>query len=247
MAPNAPKAFVDAQTTAADERAALTPRVPTMKVTLEGADAKDVQLTLDGAPFPAALVGMASPVDPGSHTLQATSPSATADPVTVTIAEGAKQMVTLTMKPVATADTAAETTTDAPPVDEPSSNRTSSQAGLRTGGWIGLGVGFVGLAAGTVFVVKNHSNREDANGLCGANGCPASKRPEIASFDGEANTAGTLAWVSYGVGAAGIVTGAALLWLGHGKPSVEQARQARQAGQVIPWFGARAMGVRVTF
>jgi hypothetical protein len=238
--PKAPRAFVDAQAAAADERAALAPRVPTMKVTLEGADPKDVELTLDGNAFPAALVGMASPINPGAHTLAAKSPSATADPVTVSIAEGARESVTITMKPNAAPEAEAEASAPAAgesPPEEPG----SGNAGLKAGGWIGLGIGVAGLAAGTFFVIKNHNDRNDANGLCGPKGCPDSQRTEIAGFDHDANTAGTMAWVSYGVGAAGIVTGAALLWLGHGKP------MKPQSGQVIPWFGARAMGVRVTF
>jgi len=237
--PKAPRAFVDAQAAASDEAAALAPRVPSMKVTVEGAAPADVQLTLDGAPFPAALVGMASPINPGSHTFQATSPSATADPVTVTIAEGARENVTMTMKPIATpeASSATPTPNDTPSLDEPA----SSHSGLRVAGWIGLGIGVVGLAAGTVFVVKNHSDRNDANGLCGPKGCPDSQRAQITAFDHDATTAGTFSWISYGVGAAGIVGGAAMLWLSHGKPMTPQS------GQVIPWFGARAMGVRVTF
>jgi hypothetical protein len=239
LAPNAPRAFVDAQATAAEEEAALAPRVPTLKVDLEGASPADAEVTLDGAPFATALVGMASPINPGSHTLAAKSATTTAEPVTVVIAEGAKQQVTLTLIPLAPPEPVAQdgsspaaTPTEAPPAGHP---------GLRAAAWVGFGVGVAGLAAGTVFVVKNHSERNDANGLCGVQGCPESRRADIESFDRDANSASTLAWVSYGVGAAGIVTGAVLLWASHGKPT------APQSGQIVPWFGARAMGVRVTF
>jgi hypothetical protein len=237
--PKAPRAFVDAQAAAADERAALAPRVPTMKLTVEGADLADVQLTLDGSPFPNALVGMASPINPGSHTIVAKAPAAAADPVTVTIAEGARENVTITMKSTGT--------TEAPPApeatpEEPAPAETSaSNGGLKAGGWIGLGIGVAGLAAGTFFVVENHNDRNDANALCATRGCPLSQRSAITQFDHDADTAGTLAWVAYGVGAAGLVTGAALLWIAHGKPV------KTQTGQVLPWFGRRAMGVRVTF
>jgi hypothetical protein len=239
LASNAPKAFVDAQATAADEQAALAPRVPTLKVDVEGASASDVQITLDGAPLPSALVGMASPINPGSHTLAVVSGSATADPVTVTVGEGAKQSVTLTLKPTAVAEAPPQPATIS---TEPAAAPPPSQhTGLAAAGWIGVGVGVVGLVAGSVFVIKNHSDRNDANALCGSNGCPESKRPEISSFDSDANSAATLSWVSYGVGAAGLVTGVVLLWASHGKPA------AAQSGQVIPWFGQRAAGVRVTF
>ena len=239
LAPNAPRAFADAQAAASDEQAALSPRVPTLKVDVEGASATDAQLTLDGAPFPSALIGMASPVDPGPHTLAVTSSTATAEPVTVTVAEGAKQTVTLTLKATASPEPAPEAAAPAPQAPADSTPRPHS--GLATAGWVGIGVGVVGLVAGTVFVIKNHTDRNDANALCGPSGCPESKRSEVAASDSDANSASTLSWVSYGVGAAGLVTGTVLLWVSHGKQA------APQSGQVIPWFGARAMGVRVTF
>jgi hypothetical protein len=241
LAPNAPHAFVEAQATAADEQAALAPRVPTLKVDVEGATVSDAQVTIDGAPFPSALIGMASPVNPGSHTLAVSSSSATAEPVTVTIAEGAKQTVTLTLKASAVAEAATPQESAPAAPDAAPDVPLKPHSGLATAGWVGIGIGVVGLGVGTVFVIKNHSDRNDANGLCGPSGCPESKRSEIASFDSSADSASTLSWVSYGVGAAGLVTGAVLLWVSHGKP------KAPQSGQVIPWFGTRAMGVRVTF
>jgi hypothetical protein len=240
LAAGAPRAFVDAQSAAAEEQSALAPRVPTLKVDVEGTSPSDLQITLDGTPYSSAMIGIASPINPGSHTLAVTSASATADPVTVTVAEGAKQNVTLILKATAVAETpaqsappaAAETVPEAPP---------PRQDGLTIAGWIGVGVGVAGLAAGTLFVVKNHNDRNDANALCGSMGCPDSKKSEIASFDDNANSAATLSWVSYGVGAAGLVTGGVLLWLGHAKHGPQQS------GQVTPWFGTRSAGIRVTF
>jgi hypothetical protein len=239
LAPNAPHAFVDAQAAANDEETALAPRVPTLKVSVEGDGASDAQVTLDGAPFPSALIGLASPIDPGSHVLQARSASSAADPFTVTVAEGAKQSVTLTMKPVA----AAEPVATLPATPEPAADEASSgHPGLRVAGWIGVGLGVAGLAVGSILVIKNHSDRNDANALCGPAGCPDSKRSQIEAFDDEANSAATLSWVSFGVGAAGLVTGATLLWLGHDRKAA-----APQSGEVTPWFSKRAVGVRVTF
>jgi hypothetical protein len=240
LAPNAPRAFVEAQATASDEQAALAPRVPTLKVDVEGPRANDVQITLDGTPLPSALIGMASPVNPGSHTLAVASGPATAEPVTVTVAEGAKQNVTLTLKPTEVAETPAPPTA-APSPEAAPEPPPPSHSGLAVAGWVGVGVGVVGLAVGTVFVMKNHSDRGDASALCGSMGCPESKRSQISSFDSDANSAATLSWISYGVGAAGLVTGAVLLLVSHGKPA------APQSGQVIPWLSGRAMGVRVTF
>jgi hypothetical protein len=238
ISPGAPHAFIDAQTAANDEEGALAPRVPTLKVSVEGPGAGDAQVTLDGAPFPTALVGIASPINPGSHVLQAKGSSAEAEAVTVSVAEGARQTVTLTMKAVAPEPVAAQATLPEPSTLEAPE---SGHPGLRTAGWISIGVGIAGLAVGSIMVIKNHSDRNDANAFCGPNGCPDSKRSEIVSFDDDANSAATFSWISFGVGAAGLVTGATLLWLGHGKSA------APQSGEVTPWFGKRSMGVRVTF
>ena len=253
LAPNAPRAFTDAQAAATEEEAALAPRVPTLKVDVAGAEAKDVEVTLDGASLPAALIGMAGPINPGSHTLTAKASNAVADPVTVTIAEGARQTATLTLTPLASgvAEPAEAAASPAPSsADEAAAG--SSASSLRIGGWIAIGIGVAGVAAGTVFVVKNRQDRNDADALCGSQGCPASRRADIVSLDDSASSSATVAWISYGVGAAGLVTGAALLWLGHGRPAATPrtgqaaARPPASLG-VIPWVGVRSAGFRVTF
>ena len=176
LASNAPRAFVDAQAAASDEQAALGPRVPTLKVDVEGASATDAQITLDGAPFPSALVGMASPVNPGSHTLAVTSNSATAEPVTVTVAEGAKQSVTLTLKAIAVRGASPVATATAPAPKRRPTRRPSRIRGSPRPGGSASASGSSVWSAGTVFVIKNHADRNDANALCGPSGCPDSKR-----------------------------------------------------------------------
>ena len=243
LAPNAPRAFTDAQAAATEEEEALAPRVPTLKVDVAGADGKDVDVTLDGVSLPAALIGMAGPINPGSHTLRAKSSNAVSEPVTVTITEGAKQTATLTLTPLAaTAAEPAETSAAATLSPSDDSRATASRSGLRAGGWLAMGLGGAGVTVGTVFVVKNHQDRNDANALCGSQGCPASRRADVVSFDDGANSSATIAWVSYGVGAAGLITGTALLLLSHGGPAA-----TLRTGQVIPWVGMRSLGLRVAF
>jgi hypothetical protein len=233
LAADAPAAFVEAQQKATEEQAAIAPRVPSLTVQLEGGTASDVTVTLDGKTLSSALVGLASPIDPGEHTLSAGGFTRAADPVTIKIAEGAKQTITLALRPVAGAPIGGS--------PEPSAEAPRTNSGLRIGGWVGVGVGVVGLAVGTVFVVKNHANRSDANALCGFSGCPESKRSEVTSLDNSANSAATIAWVSYGIGAAGVATGVVLLWLSGNRPA------ASQTARVSPWIGAKTAGVTVTF
>jgi hypothetical protein len=236
LAPDAPRAFVEAQRTASDEEAEIAPLVPSLKVTIEGATLEDAKVTLDGAVLAPALIGLAWPIDPGTYTLAAKSPGAEAPPVTVTIVEGARQAVLLSLKPVVTA--APEPLGPAAPADATPSS--GGHAGLRAGGWIGLAVGVTGIVVGSIFVAKNHSDRGDANALCDGNRCPSSNKTAVDSFDSSANTDETIAWVGYGVGAVGVLAGAALLW-SSGK------RAGPQTGQVSPWVGPRSAGLTVAF
>jgi hypothetical protein len=55
---------------AAVELEALLPKIPSIVVSLEGASAQEVTLSLDGAPLASALVGEERPVDPGKHHIE---------------------------------------------------------------------------------------------------------------------------------------------------------------------------------
>ncbi|MGH7269224.1 MAG: hypothetical protein ACREJ3_02240, partial [Polyangiaceae bacterium] len=89
LAAGASPAFVNAQKAAKEEDRALTPRVPTLKIDLDGPSADQATIAVNGAPLSAAAIGLARPVDPGSYALTATAPGLQAAPVTLTIEEGA--------------------------------------------------------------------------------------------------------------------------------------------------------------
>ncbi len=238
---NAPRAFVEAVASAADEQAALAPRIPTIKITLDGPAAKDVALTIDGQNESAAILGLPKPVNPGPHTISAHASNAESDTATVSVPEGAAQSVTLTMHATGPAEPSAgnvEPATEARPVES------GGRSGLRTLGWVGFGVGAVGAAVGTIFVIKNHSDLNDANALCGASECPMSKKGQIDDLDSSAKNASTLAWVSYGVGLAGAGAGVVLFIMG-GKSSA--APQAAGLAHARPWVGPGSAGFTLAF
>ena len=54
-----------AQDDARKELDELQPRIPKLRITVEGAEAKDVDLTVDDAKIPTAMLGVAIPTDPG--------------------------------------------------------------------------------------------------------------------------------------------------------------------------------------
>jgi len=241
LAPDAPHAFVDAQRTAAEEQAELAPRVPSLKVDVEGATSEQASVMLNGAPFARALVGLAMPINPGTYTLAAKAPGAEASPVTVTVAEGAKQTVLLSLRALL-APVMAETA----PEGQGEPVVSHGHGGVLAAGWTSLAVGVVGLAAGSVFVVLNHSELSDAEGLCSNNVCPPSKKGTIESDASSASTDSSLAWVSYGVGAAGVLAGAALLWAGM-RSSGGPPEPPTSSATVMPLVGPRMTGLKVVF
>jgi hypothetical protein len=244
LARDAPRAFFEAQTSAAQEQAALAPRVPTLKVEVEGAAPKDVTLVLDDQRVPSALIGLARPINPGDHTVSAKSATAASAPLAVTVGEGSAQDVKLTLRPIAPDAAGATGVASAASVSggEPSTDHPAeahSKTGMRVGGWIAIGVGVAGVVAGTVAILDNRSNRNSANALCNP-ACPDSKRNQINTFDENANQAATLAWIWSGVGVAGLATGVTLLL-------TSKTAAPPQSGQVRPWVGARTVGVAVAF
>ena len=193
---NAPRAFVEAQAAAAEEQAALGPRVPTLKISLEGAPPKGVTLVIDGQNVSAAMVGLPKPINPGQHTIAAHGPSAESEAATVTLPEGAAQSLTLTMHavqgaPAEPTGTASSGTGDvAPSADHAPAPQ--GKPGLRIAGWVGIGVGVVGAAVGTVLLVKNQSDLNSANSMCGGAACPMSKKGQIDDLDDEREQRGDL-------------------------------------------------------
>jgi len=248
--PEAPDAFRQAQTSAQQESTGLDARLAAITVKLDG-EKGAITVTMDGEKVPPALIGLPLPVDPGSHTFEATGTDLKSDPVTVTVPEGGKDAITLTVKtapgtlaagaPPATA--AAPPGPSAPPPAPPPPNTdsgASGNSGMKIGGFIALGVGVVGVGVGTLFLLKSHSKKSDADALCNSLGCPQSKQSQIQSLDDDYKSAGTLSVVGYAVGGAGLITGVTLLALSGSKHS-------ENAAGVTPWIGYQSAGLSGRF
>jgi len=253
---DAPDAFRQAQISAQQEVGGLEGRLAAITVKLDG-EKGAVTVTMDGEKVPSALVGLPLPVDPGSHTFQAAGADLKSDPVTVTVTEGGRDAITLTVKSVpgtlapdaAPAPDSARSAslppvipaTGTPPAATGEGNSPSA-SGLKIGGYVALGVGVVGVGLGTVFLLQSRSKRSDADALCNLpNGaCPASKTSQINSLDNDYKSAGTLSVVGYTVGGAGLITGAILL-LASGSTHAESATR------LTPFVGFQSVGVSGRF
>lgn len=249
-----PKAFVDAQSAAERELEALEARIPSVTIAVQGAPATAVSVLMDGATLSSAMIGMPLPVDPGQHVFEARGPSAQSAPVTITVSEGGKETVMLTLRPTASA--ASPTQTAASPAgatlsSDPLSNGDtvhSSSSGLRIGSYVAFGVGAVGLGVGTYFLVKSGSTRNDATNLfntCNATPpCSDPEQAQVHATDHDADKQRNIGAGALVVGGVGVATGVTLLILSSGHAA---ASAHRDAPHVTPVFGFRSLGLVGTF
>lgn len=255
LADGAPAAFTSAKEAADEELPAVEARLPYVTVSVSGGTA--TQITIDGKEMPGNMVGIQVPINPGQHTFRAVGDGLESPPLTESFSEGQSKAVQLQLVPSDTAapepapgemdpaDPMQDTTTTDPQMDQGSNAQT-----MKIAGYVGLGVGAVGLGLGTVFMLQRSSKSGDADDAYEqfeADGCVTqastscrAQASEIASLDEDAASAGTLSAISFGVGAAAAVTGGVLLYMGL---SSDQA----SAPRVLPYASYDSVGVMGTF
>jgi hypothetical protein len=256
LAPNSPQAFRDAQSTAQKELNAINPKIGSLEIKVEGAEAaKDLSVKIDGTSIAGVLVGVPQPIDPGEHRVEASATGFRAQPQTVRLGDGEKASTTLKLEVDPNAAPAAvpgavapgQPGAASPPVHDTSvsmDTTSSSGSGMRIGAYVAFGVGAVGLGLGTVFLLKAGSKRSDADALCNlaGGGCPSSKRAEVEQLDNDAKSASTLSVVGFAVGGVGIAAGVVMLVLSGKSESPSTARPA-----IYPWVASDSAGIAGRF
>ena len=258
--PGASQAARDTKAVAQQELAELEPRIPLLTVTLKGDEGQPVRVTLDGVELPNSVIGVSRPVDPGSHELMAVGGDRTSLPVKLTLQEGARETVVLELVPHANGTTPPVPIQARPPGLFPTApaqsygrdpGRDSGGDGLKIAGYTALGVGIAGLATGTVFALRSHSKRSEADELCGDETCPVSRRAEIDPLYEDARSAETVSTVGFITGGLGIGT-AAVLFILNGRDeratssAVPPLRNRTRTG-VKPVLGLGSVGVSGRF
>jgi len=232
----------DTKKMAAAELEQLEPRMPFISVVVQGAGNEPVRVMRDGTEMPRALVGIPQPMNPGEHSFKADAPGMESSLQKVTIAEGSKETVLLTLRGKGGGAVAAETNDGSPaePVDASSSS--SSTPWMKIGGYTGVGLGVAGLAVGTIFVVmasNTHSASSERFAACNP-GCSGAQQSEIGDLDAQANSEVTIGVIGLSAGAVLAATGVTLLVLGDGDDEPTQAR-------IRPWLGFGSVGLSGRF
>jgi hypothetical protein len=207
---------------------------------------------MDGAKVPSALIGVSRPADPGQHTVRASGNGVESDPQTVSLQEGSATSITLALKPIAGTMPALVPGPSQPlATPGPSTGAVDTGGalepkgnGLRTASYVALGVGVVGLAAGTVFGLQAKSKYSDGNDVC-KNQDPCTLSPAGASRreqlgkDGDRDK--TLSIIGFVAGGVGVAAGTTLFLLSHKKESEPAHAELR------PWIGLGALGLSGRF
>jgi len=204
---------------ARDKAALLEPKLPTLTIVVPAtAQRPDLSLRRDGEIVGHAEWGVAIPVDPGVHVVEASAPGAKSWKGQVEIAaSGTKGSVDVppleslpeappTVTPALVAPAPAAPTPAISPIAVVSSVPvTEHGSGQRVVGWLVLGTGLAGLAVGGVFGALALSDNNDAKARCLGSVCDA--QGYSATTDARhAATASTIAFVAGGtIAAAGLV------------------------------------------
>jgi len=220
---------------AAAEREALLPRVPSLVITLKGA--QDAEVSVDGKTVPPALLGQRRNVDPGKHRVVARR-GAEQQTRDVEVAEGQSVPVTFEL---------AEGAPSSPGAPEPTPSRPAPAKSARgdaaadPGGtqrvlaYVALGLGGVGLGLGATTGIMASSRKSDLEKDCGSDlECPPAKHSDADSYN-SLRTLSSIGFIGGGVAAAAGLT----LLLTAPKPE--------RAARVSPWLGVGSAGVRGTF
>lgn len=246
--PNPPIAFLKAAHEAKIAIADLRGRIPKLKLTVTGpgADSPELVVFIDKERVPSALLGVEQPVDPGNHTLLAAVGETSSAMQSASFAERKSHVITLELRPgplpVPLPSPAGAAKSGADPGGAPTASDGSAQ---RTGGWIALGAGGVGLGLGIVSGILALNGKSSLDEICappgpdGSRACPSSAENDLSTF----RTERTLSYVGFAVGAVGIGVGVSLLLTAPSDGEVP----APPAATLVPWIGLGAAGLRGTF
>jgi hypothetical protein len=172
-----------------------------------GVDPTSVKITRDGNLVRTAELGIAIPVDPGTHTVEATAPGKATFSTSVEVGADADSQ-TVEVPALVDADdvTAASSAPGEPPsVSEPGADAGSTQ---KTLGLVAAGVGVVGVVVGTIFGLQASSSWSDAKDHC--NSYPYDCGEEGKALEDDARSQATLSTIGFIVGGAGLAAGATL-------------------------------------
>lgn len=190
-------------------------------LTVKVAAVEDLTVKIDGVVVPSALVDTEVPTDPGEHSVEATAPGFLRSATRLSVGEGEKRNVTLTLTRDPNAAVAPTAPVEALPQPPPPAAKTVAapanvsspppapqSAPNHTGAYVAWGVGAAALAAGGVLGVLTVQKHRDLKDDCVDDVCPRGRQADL----DDAKRLGNFSTIAFGVGAAGVVLGTVLFF-----------------------------------
>ncbi len=239
---NSPAAFSDAKKHAAALVAEASPRIGRLTLQIQPANLQNLQVTIDGRPYPTALIGAPGPTDPGTHEIVAQATGYKEARGTVELKDGAREEFSLTLEADPMAPVPADSTAQNPPAEAaPQDAGASGGSTQKTLGWIGVGVGAAALIGGGVTGGMAIGAKGSLADLCPSNTCTTDAGIQKLN---EANSLATVSTVLFGAGGALVVAGVVLILTGQSDAPV-----SAKVGSATfePRIGLGDVGVSGTF
>jgi hypothetical protein len=245
LAPNAPQAFRTAQERAKKALDAALPKIAYLTVTVEPRDIKP-EVKVGGMAVSSALIGVERPTDPGTHEIVVSAPGYLEAKSSVTLAEAGHQSVTLTLvpdpnaKPATPPETIPPGGTLTPPPGAQPPPAAEESGGSKTLAYVLLGVGGVGIVAGSITGVMAIGAKGDLD--CPEKRCAGNEANDLDS----AKTIALVSTISFAVGIPAAAVGTVLLLTGGSKKDTGK-HDPRKTFTATPYIGIGEAGVVGTF
>lgn len=188
--------------------AAIEPKLARLTINVApGAAVPGFEVKLDDTVVGGPSLGIALPVDPGSHQISARAPGKRPWQASLTIRTGPSQEA-VTIQPLADAPEAAEPVNNPAPPPPPRAEGGSSGNTQRVIAYALGGAGIIAVGVGTAFGLTAISKNNESNDKgCFGNQCTAPS----ASLRNDARSAGTISTVAFALGGAALAGGVTLL------------------------------------
>jgi hypothetical protein len=208
---------------AAQQRTALLPRIPTLRVELRGQSSVRPRLTLNGDLLSEDSLNIDLPLDPGDQILEQRTPAGAAAVKRITLAPGEHQMLVIQLAEAA------------PPLTQPSPASTKQDRPSRSVlPYVLGGAGLVGLAVGGVAGMMAIGQKSVVNDACDGTSC--TQRGLTAADAGKRDA--LVSTIGFGVGIVGLSAGLVLLLTASEKPGAQSHSSALVlTGDRLLWRG----------
>lgn len=234
--------------------AKLAGKVAKLTVRVTGEALDRVRVSIDGKPLDPRLLGIELERDLGVHTIEASFGGVTPIVQKRTLAAGSSETVTLEIPSPKAAAGMAEGPSPAPtPAPAPAPVQPvvppKDYSGLRTAGYVALGVGGAGVIGTVIAGVVRGSALNTVESACPDPNATCRASQEVADANSRGKTSAILANVLGGVGIVGVVSGAAMLLVSSQASAATPApaRAAKVDGGFAPLTGGGRLWAEVRF